>query len=115
VNASSFGATSVEALKVPAAAAVSVWFLFLAYVFRRSLLDLHETSSLLIIKSLARMLQVRLVVDFGYTIYRAKLARFELMRLVSDTTKIEELLVAIEDRRFRRHHGIDLLGIGRAI
>lgn len=91
------------------------WALFLAYVYRKALLDTHERYSLLFVCDLARAIRLRIVKNFEYVIYRAILARYEFIRLQVDLTNLKQLLVFIEDRGFFLHHGVSLKGLTRAL
>ncbi len=94
---------------------VLVWAIFLAFVYRKALLDTHEKSSLLFACSLARTVQLSIVNNFEYVIYRATLARYEFIRLKVDMINLKKLLVFIEDRGFFSHHGISIKALVRAL
>lgn len=91
------------------------WLLILGYSYRSNLLDTNETMFLLAIKSVANLLNLRLVNNFEYIIYRSKLAWFETDRLKVDTTNLEKFLIALEDRDFMNHRGVSLRGLVRAL
>ncbi|NQU99185.1 MAG: transglycosylase domain-containing protein [Parcubacteria group bacterium] len=88
-------------------------FTFLAYTFRKKLLDTHERMDLEIIKCLFSVLRLGLVDNFEYIIYRAKLAVNETQRLEISIPNVREMLVAIEDRRFNSHSGVDFRAMVR--
>ena len=81
--------------------------LFYALVFRSQLNENHETIYLSFVKGLAKILGIKLVNNFEYVLYRAKLSVFEKQRLKFETRNLEEVLIQIEDKRFLRHNGID--------
>lgn len=76
------------------------WAIFLSYVYRKALLDTHERPGLLIARNIARAIQLRIVNNFEYVIYRATLARYEIVRLKVDLSNLKQLLVHIEDRSY---------------
>lgn len=91
------------------------WAIFLAYVYRKALLDTHERPGLLIARNIAHAMQLRIVNNFEYVIYRATLARYEFIRLKVDLSNLKQLLVHIEDRGFFGHHGISVKALVRAL
>ena len=100
----------------------SYWFvvsiliiLFYATIFRVQLNETHESFFLIITKNISSILRIRLVKDFEYVLYRAKLSVHEKQRLKYNTTNVERILIEIEDSRFYEHYGIDIKSIGRSI
>jgi len=91
------------------------WALFLAIVYRKALLDIHERPLLLFAKNIAQLMQLKLVSNFEYIIYRATLARYELMRLKINSTNLTKILIFIEDRSFLKHHGLCIRASIRAL
>lgn len=89
--------------------------LFLAFVFRRQLLDNNETVFLLIIKFLSSCLNFKLVNNFENVLYRAKLSAFELDRLDIKYSFIKKSVVSIEDKKFYQHKGVDYKALARSI
>lgn len=89
--------------------------LFYAFIFRYQLNETHETFYLAIVKSISNMLRIRLIKDFEYVLYRAKLSVNEKDRLKYKTHNIEKILIEIEDSRFYKHKGVDLKSIVRSI
>lgn len=76
------------------------------YVFRHNLNDTHETNYLNIGRSIIKVLNYlgltifKIVDDFEYIIYRAKLDVNEMSRLNVDYELMKSLLVEIEDKSF---------------
>src|SRR4030042_6931125 len=91
------------------------WATFLGYVYRKALLDTHERVGLLFACNIARAIQLRIVNNFEYVIYRATLARYEFIRLKVELTNLEQLLVHIEDRAFFSHYGISVRALLRSL
>lgn len=50
-----------------------------------------------------------------YVIFRAKLAVSEIERLKINVENLREVLIELEDKRFKKHHGIDYRALVRAI
>ncbi len=86
---------------------------FFTYQFRKKLYDTHETFWLSFIKVLSSIIGLRLVKNFEYIIYRAKLSVNELDRLEINRLNIKKILIAIEDKRFYEHRGIDFRALIR--
>ncbi|EGJ99464.1 biosynthetic peptidoglycan transglycosylase [Dysgonomonas gadei] len=74
------------------------------HIFRTNLHDRHETTFLNFIKILATIFQLKLVNDFEYILYRAKLAYIELNRLEVDYSILKNILVDIEDSDFYKNN-----------
>ena len=98
------------------------WFLisllvtvFYAIVFKVQLSENHETLYLTVVKFISSLLGLKLIKDFEYILYRAKLSVHEKQRLKYDTGDLEKVLIEIEDKRFFKHKGIDLKPILRSI
>ncbi len=96
-------------------AAAAGWFVLLATIYRGALYDTNERPGLSFARMVASVLRVRLVDSVEYTLYRARLAAYELDRLSFDLSKTESMATFIEDRRFFSHRGISLRAAGRAI
>lgn len=86
-----------------------------AYIYRMQLRECHETFGLLIIDIVSKILRIKLINNFEYVLYRAKLSVYEKNRLKYNTKIIEQILVEIEDKRFFKHKGIDIKALGRSI
>ena len=91
----------------------AVIIMFFSYQFRKKLLDTHETIGLGLIKFISSILKLQLVENFEYIIYRARLAFYELQRLEIQLSNVKEILIKIEDQRFREHGGIDFKALLR--
>jgi penicillin-binding protein 1A len=92
-----------------------LWALFLACVYQQALLDMHERPLLLFTQNMARSMRLKLVSNFEDVIYRAILARYELLRLKVDVSNLKKILVFIEDRTFFTHHGVSARASLRAL
>jgi penicillin-binding protein 1A len=94
-----------------------VIFIIVVYslVFRKFLNDRHETLYLHFCRIICSVLRIKLLNQFEYIIYRAKLAVNEMNRLKFKTDNLKSLLIAIEDHDFYQHHGVSLKSVGRAI
>lgn len=84
-----------------------------AIYYRVKFLELHETLFLLLTKMISKVLGIKLVDDFEYVLYRLKLSSCESERIKCDFSKLNELLVNIEDRKFRSHNGVDFKALVR--
>lgn len=89
---------------------ISIAYLF---VFRRNLNDTHETSFLNIGRFLASVIRFKLIENFEYTIYRAKLEVVEMSRLNVDFENLKPILIAIEDKSFYTNKGVSIKAIIR--
>ncbi len=92
-------------------------FIILIYyfTFRVSLLDKNETFTLRIGVIISKLLKIKLLDNFEYSIYRAKLGYIELERLHIDFKNIKDILIRIEDKNYYKHNGIDFKALVRAI
>jgi len=93
----------------------AAWAVCLAMALRIELYDTHESIKLSIARMGARILNLSLVEDFEYIIYRAKLAMHEINRLRVDTKTFLPLLIFIEDREFYQHGGVSFRATTRAL
>lgn len=77
-------------------------FISLSYysIFRTNLNDRHETNYLNIVKRIAKTFNVKLMPNFEYILYRAKLSYIELDRLSIDYYNLKKALVEIEEHNF---------------
>jgi len=89
---------------------ISIAYLF---VFRRNLNDTHETSFLNIGRFLAKAIRFKLIENFEYTVYRAKLAVVEMSRLNVNFESVKSILVDIEDNSFYTNKGVSIKAILR--
>lgn len=83
------------------------------FVFRRNLNDRHETTYFNIVRIFCFFLRVKLLENFEYIIYRAKLSYLELDRLKVKYDNLIKILVEIEDNDFYSNSGISLKSIFR--
>jgi penicillin-binding protein 1A len=83
------------------------------WVFRRNLNDRHETTYLNFVEIICVFLRVKLVDNFEYIIYRAKLSYLELDRLKVNYGKLTKILVDIEDNDFNTNIGISFKSLLR--
>ncbi|MBV1842919.1 biosynthetic peptidoglycan transglycosylase [Photobacterium ganghwense] len=91
------------------------WSFFIALVYRHALLDNHETLRLLFGKAIAKFINLPLVYNFEYVIYRSKLAVYECDRHKIKFDNLKKMLVHIEDKRFYKHSGVSYLAILRGL
>lgn len=90
---------------------ISAFYLF---IFRTNLNDRHETNFLNIVKIFARFFRLKLIENFEYILYRAKLSYLELDRLKVNYESLEKILVDIEDIDFYKNIGFSSKSIARA-
>lgn len=69
-------------------------------IFRKNLLDKHESLYLKFVQLIALIFRLKILPDIENIIYRAKLAYIETDRLNIDYSYIEKYLVDIEDKKF---------------
>lgn len=86
---------------------------FYLFVFRSNLNDRHETIYLSLVKVFCSIFRIRLLDNFEYIIYRAKLSYLELDRLKVDYRKLQKMLTEIEDKDFYSHSGISFKALVR--
>lgn len=79
------------------------------------ILDLNETMSLIVFRALFRVFGLEFVDNFEHILYRAKLAVYEAKRHKVNFNNLKEMLVAIEDRKFYQHSGVDCRATARAM
>lgn len=94
--------------------AVGFWSLWCLYIFRASLYDTHENRRLSYAMVMARILNVKLVKNIEYVIYRARLARHETRRKQVELDELIKMLQFVEDRTFFQHRGVSLKSTLRA-
>ena len=82
-------------------------------IFRRNLNDRHETVFLNFVKTLCYFLRIKLLDNFEYIIYRAKLSYIEIDRLNVNYEKLSKILIDIEDKDFNSHMGFSLKSLLR--
>lgn len=87
--------------------------LYLFYIY--CILDINETMSLVIFKFIFSKLGITFVDNLEHILYRAKLSVYECKRQGINLDNPKKILVAIEDKNFYQHKGIDYRAIGRAL
>lgn len=90
-------------------------FAMLAWLYRKALMDTHERVSLLVACRAAKAMNLTLISNIEYVIYRATLARHELHRLGFDLSTVKKLLIHIEDKEFFAHSGVSFRGLARLL
>jgi penicillin-binding protein 1A len=90
---------------------ISITYLF---VFRTNLNDTHETNFINIVRWFARLINFKLVENFEYIIYRAKLDVIEMSRLKVNYENLKSILVEIEDKTFYSNCGVSFKSLIRA-
>lgn len=83
------------------------------YIFRHNLNDLHETSFLNFQRFIAKFIRFKLLDNFEYVIYRAKLGVVEMSRLNVDYENLKSTLIDIEDKTFRKNSGFSFRALMR--
>lgn len=83
--------------------------------FRKSLFDSHENFKLIFSEITSKSIFFGLIDNIGNALYRARLSRYESMRIGINLEKFYPILTHIEDRRFFKHGGFDIRAIVRAI
>ncbi len=91
---------------------IFITFIYL-YIFRRNLNDTHETSFLNIGRYVAYLIGFKLVDNFEYTIYRAKLEVVEMSRLNVNFENLKSILIDIEDKSYYSNKGISIKALFR--
>lgn len=91
------------------------WFVALCWTYRKALVDTHERVALLVAQRIAHGLNLKLVRNIEYVIYRATLGKHELHRLGIDLSIAKKLLVHIEDKEFFTHCGVSIRGLSRLL
>ncbi len=84
------------------------------YLFRSNLNDKHETNYLNIVKLMCKVFRLKLLENFEYILYRAKLAYIELDRLQINYEPLKKHLIEIEDRDFYKNNGVSYKSLLRA-
>lgn len=90
-------------------------FVALSWSYRKALVDTHERAGLLVALRIARTLNLKLVGNVEYVIYRATLGKHELHRLNINLSTPKKFLVHIEDKEFFSHHGVSIKGLSRLV
>lgn len=90
-------------------------FLFYMYIYRMALLDINERPFYIFTKNISKLFNLKLVSNFEYIIYRARLARYETSRQKINLENIKKVLVFIEDKEFYEHIGVSSKGLFRGM
>lgn len=90
-------------------------FLFYMYIYRMALLDVHERPFYLFTKNISKLFNLKIIDNFEYIIYRAKLARYETRRKKISLKNLKKILIFIEDKEFYEHSGVSFKGLARGI
>ena len=104
---------NIEIINIPWLTGNIVITIAYLYIFRRNLNDTHETSFLNIGRFLAKLIRFKLIENFEYTIYRAKLEVVEMSRLNVNFENLRSILVDIEDKSFFTNKGVSIKAIIR--
>lgn len=92
-----------------------ILFIFYMYIYRMALLDIHEKSLYIFTKNISKIINLNLVNNFEYVIYRAKLARYETNRQNINLNNLKTILIFIEDKEFKNHIGVSFKGLARGL
>lgn len=95
--------------------ALGVWSVLAFYVYRSNLFDIHENRRLSYARIIASLLKLKLVENFEYLIYRARLAKYETRRTGVQLDYFIKALIFIEDRSFLSHKGVSVRATLRAV
>ncbi len=88
---------------------------FVLFIFRVMLREQHENRRLWLARFLAWALEMPLVPNIEYKIYKCRLDVSEANRIHANIELIKPIAIAIEDKNFYHHSGINIRGIARAI
>ncbi|WP_205729405.1 biosynthetic peptidoglycan transglycosylase [Flavobacterium alkalisoli] len=75
------------------------------YIFRCKLYELHETFYLQFVQLISRIFAIKLLPNFEYILYRAKLSYIDLDRLGINYENLKRILIDIEDQNFYSNKG----------
>lgn len=92
-----------------------ILFIFYMYIYRMALLDIHEKPLYIFTKNISKIINLNLVNNFEYVIYRAKLARYETNRQNINLNNLKTILIFIEDKEFKNHIGVSFKGLARGL
>ncbi|WP_293783932.1 biosynthetic peptidoglycan transglycosylase [uncultured Pedobacter sp.] len=85
------------------------------HAYRIKLLDRNETLLLHICLGISRILGIKILKNFEYSVYRARLSYIEIDRLNVNYKNLMDVLITIEDSNFFDHEGISYKSLFRAI
>lgn len=92
-----------------------ILFIFLLCLYRFFILDLNENKSLLFFRMLFTIFRLEFVDNFELILYMAKLSKFETYRMKINLSNLRNILIAIEDKNFYKHKGVDFKASFRAL
>jgi len=84
-------------------------------IFRIFLYDRHENPYLTLVKNICWLFRIKLLKNFEYILYRAKLSYLELDRLNIHYANLKFTLVKIEENNFHSNRGFSLKALVRAM
>ena len=88
---------------------------FVLFIFRFMLREQHENRRLWLARFLAWVFKMPLVSNLEYKIYKCHLDVSEANRIHANIELIKPIAIAIEDKSFYHHSGVNIRGIARAI
>ena len=92
-----------------------ILFIFLLCLYRFFILDLNENKPLLFFRMLFKIFRLEFVDNFELILYMAKLSKFETYRMKINLSNLRNILIAIEDKNFNKHKGVDFKASFRAL
>jgi len=95
-------------------ATVGTWLLVTALFYRYLLYDTHENLYLSFARPLSSLLRLGLIKNVEFAIYETHRAVQEHQRKNIDLDQFYDVLIFIEDRKFRTHSGVSLKALARA-
>lgn len=98
------------AIELTAIISIALFCLYMYWI-----LDLNETLYLIVFRALFRIFGLEFEDNFEHILYRAKLAVYEAKRHKVNFNDLKEMLIAIEDRKFYQHSGVDCRATARAM
>lgn len=98
------------AIELTAIISIALFCLYMYWI-----LDLNETLYLIVFRALFRGFGLEFEDNFEHILYRAKLAVYEAKRHKVNFNDLKEMLIAIEDRKFYQHSGVDYRATFRAL
>lgn len=102
-------------LPVSGYALAAAWYVFGLFAYRRNLRESSETLTLSVARLVSKVMRIPISRNLEYALYLIKLDIEEARRLKYDSKSLEQFAVLIEDQNYKRHRGISVRGIGRAV